>query len=321
MAVRAAESGEAPLLADLADGPPGGFARWTAAEDGVRLRLVAWGAQATGGTVLVFPGRTEAAEKYGRLAADLHGLGLASLVIDWRGQGLSDRLLADPAIGHVARFSDYQRDVAAMVALARDLSLPRPFYLLAHSMGGAIGLRALLGGLDVRAAAFSAPMWGIAMPARNRLFARVLPALARPLGLGHRMAPGQPRDSYLLRVPFAGNTLTTDPAMWDYMRRQIAAEPRLGLGGPSLIWLAEALRELRALRAAPSPALPTLTFLGTAEKVVLSDAIRDRMSRWPSGRLIEIPGAEHEVLMESPALRAPVLAALSTHFVRAPAGD
>ena len=317
----------APLLADLADGPPGGIARWVRAADGLRLRIALWPAGTAGGrpargTVLVFPGRTEAIEKYGRLARDLHDRGFASVVIDWRGQGLSDRLHPDPALGHVARFGDYQHDVAAMVALARDLSAPRPFFLLAHSMGGAIGLRALLRGLDVRAAAFSAPMWGIAMAPHMRPLAWTLGTLARPLGLGHRMAPGQPAESYLLRVPFAGNTLTTDPDMWDYMRRQIAAEPRLGLGGPSLIWLSEALRELRALRAATSPALPTLTFLGTAEKVVLSDAIRDRMSRWPSGRLIDIAGAEHEVLMESPALRAPVLDAIASHFARAAAaGD
>ena len=45
--------------------------------------------------------------------------------------------------------------------LADWLALPRPWRLLAHSMGGTIGLRALTRGVPVAAAVFSAPMWGI----------------------------------------------------------------------------------------------------------------------------------------------------------------
>lgn len=305
---------DAPLHADLAEGPPGGRAVWLRAADGLRIRAGVWGADAPHGTVLLFPGRTEALEKYGRAAADLRARGFATLVIDWRGQGLSDRLHSDPALGDVGRFTDYQRDLAAVMAFLRASSLPRPFFLLAHSMGGAIGLRSLLEGLDVRAAAFSSPMWGIAMASHMVPVAWTLSTVARPLRLGHVMAPGQPAESYLLRVPFDGNNLTTDPGMWDYMRRQIAADARLGLGGPSLRWLNEALRENRRMRPVPSPVTPTLTFLGTNEQIVVPAAIRARMGRWEGGQLIEIDGARHEILMESPARRAMVFDAVATHF-------
>jgi lysophospholipase len=264
--------------------------------------------------VLVFPGRTEASEKYGRAAAALHARGLAAAVIDWRGQGLSDRLHANPALGHVDRFADYQRDVAAMLAHVRARDLPRPFFLLAHSMGGAIGLRALLGGLEVRGAAFSAPMWGIARAPHMRPVAWTLSSLARPLGLGHVVVPGQSAASYLAEAPFAGNALTGDPAMWDYMRRQIAAEPRLGLGGPSLGWLNEALRENRRSRADASPAVPAVTFAAGLEEVVAPAAIRERMARWPQGRLIDMPGARHEVLMETPDRQRLVFDTIAAHF-------
>lgn len=308
---------DAPLLADLAEGPADGRATWLTAADGVRLRAVLWGRDAPGGTVLLFPGRTEAVEKYGRTAADLRARGLATAVIDWRGQGLSDRLHADAALGHVGRFADYQRDVAALLARVQAAGMPGPLFLVAHSMGGAIGLRALAEGLPVRAAAFSSPMWGIAIAPHMRPVAWTLSTLARPVGFGHVMAPGQPAESYLIRAPFAGNTLTTDAAMWDYMRRQIAAEPRLGLGGPSLAWLNEALRETRRLARLPSPAVPVVTFLGQAEKIVVPAAIRARMARWPGGELVEIPGAEHEVLMETPARRTMILDRVAAHFAGA----
>ncbi|MFN4172311.1 MAG: alpha/beta hydrolase, partial [Pseudorhodobacter sp.] len=154
----------APFHADLAEGPEGGHAVWLRAADGVRIRLGLWPAGPKG-RVLIFPGRTEYVEKYGPFASDLARAGYGAAAIDWRGQGLADRLAPDPMLGHVGRFSDYQRDMAAVLAHLEATDGEAPRFLLAHSMGGCIGLRALTdgrdGGMAVRAAAFSAPMWGI----------------------------------------------------------------------------------------------------------------------------------------------------------------
>ena len=152
---------EAPLFTDVSPGPDDGAAWWMNASDGVRLRIASWGLGATKGTVLLFPGRTEYVEKYGPAAREFEARGFATITIDWRGQGLADRLLDERRIGHVGEFHDYQKDVAVMLKAARRLDLPKPYFLLAHSMGGAIGLRSVYEDLPVQAAAFSAPMWGI----------------------------------------------------------------------------------------------------------------------------------------------------------------
>jgi len=306
-------SADAPLH-PTADGPPGGAAYWLRAADGVRLRVAVWGGDAGRGTVLLFPGRTECVEKYGRTATDLLALGFASMVIDWRGQGLADRLIADAALGHVADFADYQLDVAAMLAHARALNLPQPWYLLAHSMGGCIGLRALHLGLPVRRAAFSAPMWGIGIAAPMRPVAWAVSTLARATGLSALLAPGQSRDSFLLTGAFAGNTLTSDAEQWSYMKAQLVAVPALALGGPTLRWLNAALREMRSLQALPSPTMPTVTFLGTTEGIVDPAKVTERMARWPGAELVMLSGGRHEVLLESPAIRARILARLDAHF-------
>ena len=133
----------APFHAEIADSAPGAEAYWLAASDGVRLRAVVW-AGGSRGTAVVFPGRTEFAEKYGRVAAQLVARGLAVAMIDWRGQGLSDRPPGNAMRGHVEDFRDYQRDVAALLGLVERLEMPGPRYLFAHSMGGCIGLRTLL---------------------------------------------------------------------------------------------------------------------------------------------------------------------------------
>ncbi|RYH06951.1 alpha/beta fold hydrolase [Tropicimonas sp. IMCC6043] len=296
----------APFFDDIADAPKGASAHWAAADDGVRLRLalLAPPPATPRGTILLFPGRTEYVEKYGPAAGEFHARGYACLSIDWRGQGLADRLIEHrPDMGHVARFADFQRDVAAMVARATALDLPRPWFLLAHSMGGGIGLRALHEGLPVDAAVFTGPMWGIVVPAAARPLARHFAGLIRAIGLGQRFMPSTGPVTYVLDAPFEDNTLTTDPGVYEWMRRQLHAHPELAIGGPSVTWFHEALTELARLRALPAPALPCLTWVGANERIVEITAIREVMSGWRGGRLTEVPGAEHELMMERPATR------------------
>ncbi|MCC7320406.1 MAG: alpha/beta hydrolase [Rubellimicrobium sp.] len=313
-----AEGTPAPWFDDAtAPGLPRPEARWIRAADGIRLRTALWRPEgAARGSVLIFPGRTEYVEKYAPPAAALLARGYAALAIDWRGQGLAGRLAGPAALGHVGRFADYQRDVAALVAQARAAGLPRPWHLLAHSMGGAIGLRALFSELEVRSAAFSAPMWGIVIPPRRRPLAWALSTAARIARMDARFAPGQTAASYVATAPFAGNALTRDPQMFGLMQQQLALHPELALGGASLGWLGAALWELRALAARPAPALPALTFLGSDETVVEPGPIRARMAHWPDGALVDFAGARHELLMELPEVRDPVLDRAAALFDR-----
>lgn len=293
---------QAPLYDDVARAPDGGRAVWINTLDGARLRAAWWGA-GTKGTVLLLTGRTEYIEKYGPAASEFAARGYATLTWDWRGQGLSDRPLPDKATGHIDDFLYYQRDFHAALALAREENLPRPWYMVAHSMGGCIGLRALMDGAPVNAVAFSAPMWGIRLNPVVRPIAWGISAAGRYFGRGHLYAPGTRPVTYVVEAPFEGNVLTTDTEMYAFMRDQVTRHPDLALGGPSLHWLHEALLEANRLASKPSPSVPCYTALGMAERVVDTAAIRARMRHWAGGRLDLVPRAEHEVMMEGPAIR------------------
>lgn len=304
---RAGAMTPAPFYAEVAEGPPGGRAWWVHAADGRRLRFGAWsdaGAGAQKGTVLLFSGRNEYVEKYGRVAADFARAGYALAAFDWRGQGLADRPAHRADMGHVESFDEYRRDVDAFRAALAQLDLPRPFHLIGHSLGGCIGLRALHDGLPVASAAFTGPMWGIAMHPALRLLSGAIFGLVETLGRGTDFAIS---TGPYVEKPFDDNTLTTDAEQYAYMARQLAAHPELALGGPSFTWVKAALLEIRALMALPAPSVPAIVLVGSRERVVQPQAMVERLRDWPGSRLVTIDGAEHELLMEAPARRSRTL--------------
>lgn len=309
----------APLYDDVADGPEGGRAYWLTTSDNVRIRIGVWGG-GDKGTVLLFPGRTEFIEKYGAAAKGFLERGFSTVAIDWRGQGLADRALDNRQIGHVDEFQDFQKDVDAVMAALPELGLSDNLSLFAHSMGGNIGLRALMNGLKVNAAAFSGPMWGIALDPFSRGLAWTLSSLIRKTSWETLLTPTTSDQSYVLINPFEGNLLTRDEAMYDGMKQQLISYPDLGLGGPSLAWINEALKECRDLSQMASPDVPSITFLGTNERIVDQNYVRDRMKRWPKGELHIIEGGEHEVVMDYPHVQAEVLDAAVALYEAATAG-
>ncbi len=291
----------APLFTDVKGLPDGGQAFWRNCSDGVRIRVAVWqGGDAE--TVLIFPGRTEYIEKYGPTAQEFLNRGYSVAIVDWRGQGLADRHPTRRQMGHVGQFSDYQLDVIEVLGTMSDTGLPDPTVMVAHSMGGAIGLRALLNGLVVKKAIFTGPMWGIYVQPHLRLVAKLVTKFAPLLGLGDRFIPSGDPHNYIETQPFEGNTLTTDPEVYKWMQSQLADHPELGLGGPSCHWYALAVRECAEICAAAPSSHDCLCFLGSEESIVSSDAIRDVMRRWPNGELVTVQGSQHEVLMEEPGI-------------------
>lgn len=306
----------APYYHNVAAGPPGGSAVWAETNDGVRVRIALW-PEGKRGTVVMFPGRTEYIEKYSDAAREFHARGYASAAIDWRGQGLTERPKPNRMTGHVEDYLDYQHDVAALLDVLRAQGFPEPYHLLAHSMGGLIGLRAVMGDHPFASAGFSGPMWGLPLAPHMRLGAWVISHIGHALGKGSQDIPFSGKVADPTAAPFEGNLLTSDPEMFSWMKKQVTTHPDLALGGPSMSWVRTALREMRAIKALPSPDLPCLTICGTNEEIVDIPALRDRMGRWPQGELLMLEGGHHEVLLEAPALRSRAFDALAGLFERA----
>ena len=295
-------------------GPAPEFATLTA-RDGNPLRTGVWPAPSGGarGSVVLLQGRAEFIEKYAETAGDLLARGFAVYSLDWRGQGGFGRMLSDPRKGHVDSYDDYLSDLDLFLERVVLPDAPRPLVVLAHSMGGHIVLRHRAehgtGAAPYFAAgiALSAPMVDVMLSPVQRLFAGALTGTAMTLGLRHRYAPVRGR----FPPPFEGNPLTRDRARFERTEALIRGNPALALGWPTVGWVAATRRSVAILRSRGYPeriATPVLTIGAAAEKVVSNAAMTRLAARLPDCRLETIADARHELLMETDAVRARVLA-------------
>ena len=292
----------APLHEEIMHPAPGGTACWLRTKDGIRIRFAHW-RSGSNGTILFLNGRTEYVEKYGLAASAFATRGFSFATFDWRGQGLSETVSHPPGICHVDDFLDYQHDVKAVRSALSKLALPRPLFLVSHSMGGAIGLRALHEGLAVNAAVFCAPMWRIRFPPPAQFAARVLSAAAVRVGWSRRFVPGSGPSSHFELADSETNCLTSDAAIFSFLGGQLRLRPELSRGGPSCSWMHTAIRECHRLMSVRPPNLKSLVLLGTDERVVDPEAVRTLCAAWPEVELELIEGARHELLLESGELR------------------
>lgn len=286
--------------------------------DGKRLRVAHWPAAAgrRRGTVLLLNGRSEAVEKYQETAGDLVGRGFEVRGLDWRGQGLSDRVLPQRQRGHIDDFAtliaDLDEVVDRVVAPALD---GRPLVMLAHSMGAMIGLRYLAERPGpVRLAACTAPMLEILAYRQPRWVLTRLAALAVARGRGSEYAFGQ-GDYDPALYAFPGNPLTSDPRRFDAHKRVYQDHPELRLGGVTWGWVAAACRSAAILlrpECARRIRVPVLIASAGQERLVSNAAQRRLAALLPDGTLKIYPEARHEILMERDAVRNAFLADFDT---------
>ncbi|MDB5499492.1 MAG: pldB, partial [Phenylobacterium sp.] len=299
---------EAPLIeTPQAKAPPGGEAAWFTGAGGAKLRAALFTPQGLAGqprgTIVLSGGRTEVIEKYYEFIGECLDRGFVVLAHDWRGQGLSQRDLADPLKGHAKGYKAYLDDFRALLG-AYSMRLPKPWVAVAHSMGGCLTLLAMAHGEDRFAGAIlSAPMLGIRTPFPVVL-SRALTSLNLLVGQAGGYAlggAGKPFDD-----AFEGNVLTHDPARYARAWSLIAAEPKLALGAPTWGWVDFGLRATAYLArpdALREVTAPVVIVSAEDDKLIDTAAQAAAARHLPQGKFINIPGAYHEILMETDPMR------------------
>ena len=256
------------------------------------------------GTMLLLNGRGEYVEKYDETAADLNKRGFDVFSFDWRGQGLSSRMLPNRHKGFVENYADYLGDLDRFIKTIMMPNAHAPFYLLAHSMGGHVGLRYLHDhpGLFKRAV-LTAPLIDIAMSSILKNALRVYARWAVKWGFGENYAPGA-GDNKPQR--FENNKLTSDRGHFERMKRQLLETPGLALGGVTHQWLWATFRSIDLLCAKgfiENMETPTLMVAAQNDRIVSLEAQKAMQKRMPQCQLVILENARHEILVEADEIR------------------
>ena len=300
----------APFLNDVFEWPKGAITSYATTSDGIKIRTGIWAARKPTGTVFIFPGRADYLEKYGGIANNLLDRHLNVVTIDWRGQGLSERLLQDRNIGHVEDFKAYQNDVAVMINYANTAKLAKPWIMFAHSMGGLIGLRSLHNTSIFEKAVITSPMWGIEMPPILKSGAPIIMSLISLLGKMETYAPTTNSETRILNEDYESNKLTNDLQNFTLLGQQVEQYPDLQIGGPSTAWVSAALDEIEFQIGTGPPRTPALCFLAEEEEIIDTLAVITFCDSWDTCDLISIPKAKHDLLMEQNSILARLLSEL-----------
>jgi len=265
------------------------------------------------GNVVIVNGRNESFVKYREVIERLAGAGFSVYTYDHRGQGFSGRPLADREKGHVEHFDDYVADLDTFLTRVVKAPPGRCFFLT-HSMGGTVALRFVqLHPGRVSRIAMVAPMLGISTAPWPAYLVPPLLALLDLLGFGRSYIIGG--GAWQPEPWAADNVLTSDREKYEFYQRLECEHPRLRLGAPTNNWVRESLKAISAIMSgAARIEVPILMFQAGSDRVV-DNAAQVRFSRWaPACRLVVVPGARHEILMEKPDLRWSVMRQIVEFF-------
>lgn len=265
--------------------------------------------------VICLPGLSEFGEKYFEVARNCLDMNLAFWVIDWMGQGAAGRYLKNPLKRHA---NDFAEDVKDLEHLLKTHITPAhgsaPYVMLAHSMGGNIGLRYLTQNPGFfKCAAFSAPMLGIYA---LRHWPRTLASLASTalnILMGQSFTSPDGRFSERQNQNFVGNPLTSDLARFALTSGWMKTNPALKIGDVTYGWVYRALRSCNWLTPDRLKPIQTPCMIAIAGEETIVDNAKTKAAAniLPNAKLIELPGARHEILMESDTYRDDFFTAFS----------
>lgn len=280
--------------------------------DGVALRFARWLPPAgRKGTLCVFHGRGEFVEKYFEVVRDAKARGFAVAMLDWRGQGHSQRMLEDPRKGHVRDFSEYDTDLDTFMQQVVLPDCPPPLFALGHSMGGAVLLRAAHRGRRwFDRVVLTAPMIGL-VGALNGRSARITARALRALGMASSYIPSGAART-IQSKPFVGNLLSSDPVRYGRTVAIVESEPTLAIGSPTVGWLDAAYRTMMSfgeLNYAERLRQPILIVAAGQDRLVSTPLIGRFAARLRIGSHLVVVGARHEILMEADRFRSQFWAA------------
>lgn len=303
------------------------------AADGQKMRYAHWRAPSAAtraGVVVFFTGRTEYIEKNIHAFAELLSNNYEIWTMDWRGQGLSARAIAQyPDRGYIDDFGTFVSDAEIFIDDVVNLAsiTDTRKILLAHSMGGAIATLYLQDNPDqFDRAIMTSPMLGLN---GHNGFVRKLFSLKKKYSCMNRLFGDCPWESNIkptinpcdFNRPASDNIFRSMGQTLIYshnpklQREQICLieaehvggnpDANLGLGSPTAGWLLAAFDAIDTVFEQREQLQTPVLIIGGGKDKIVKNASQTRFCDANAQYCcrLQIDSASHEILIETDPVR------------------
>ncbi|MCY9873712.1 alpha/beta fold hydrolase [Vibrio barjaei] len=251
--------------------------------------------------LVIVQGRNESCWKYKELMYEL-SQHFSVYSFDHRGQGESQRLVENSELGHIDQFVHYVDDLAQFVENVVRNKDSDEVMMLAHSMGGAIATQyiAKYPG-TIKACALTSPMFGIKLP---KVVGGIQTATIKMISQLQKTPHFAPKQTAFVTKTFEGNDHTSSPTRFKAYSDLLNNHPKLRLGGVSPKWITEAMAAGKTcISQAKDIKTPILIIQPEGDNVVSLSAQDLFNEKCTSSRLLTIPHAKHDILIEADRYR------------------
>ena len=256
----------------------------------------------TKGTILLQQGHNEFIEKYFEVIEKFLSKKFNVICFDWRGQGLSQKMIDDPHKQYIEDFSFHNQDLNYILNNLIYNNFNGPFIGIGHSMGGCIILNALKENNQLfEKVILSAPMLGF----RNEKFLMPFISLTSLLQNKEKYMIGS-KPNMGKATPFKENDLTHDESRYLRTQRLVSMKPEIRLWGITNAWSKAVKKRLLYIREkdwAENIETDILFINSLDDEVVSSNHIIETSKRFKNSKMVNFESCKHEIFMEKDRYR------------------
>jgi len=255
------------------------------------------------GTVLLQQGHNEFIEKYFETIQELIDRNFNVICFDWRGQGMSDRMIEDNNKQYIEDFSIHCEDIEHIIRNIIKKKFPDPLIGIGHSMGGHLLLLTQeKNQKEFKSIFLSAPMLGFKYEKFLFLLSNLMYFFGKKTDYFPFSNPNMGKET-----PFYKNGLTSDHERYKRTQKLVRNNPSIRLWGITNAWVHSVKKSLNKIRKKnwQKKILTPITIINPIEdKVVYSKKTQNLYSSFIKCEIYNIEDCEHEILMEKDNLRS-----------------
>jgi lysophospholipase len=248
---------------------------------------------------VILPGRSSFIENYAETISQLSTRGYDVWILDWRGQGGSQRFIDHPQKNHTHDFELFVHDLHEFIKLYIQ-PVTSNIVLFGISLGAHIGFRYLqIHQASIVRAIFIAPMFDVNLSPFSRYILRPLLYLLYALKIKELYVPGYGDHCF-----YTNEELIYDPDRYETLKQSCYKNHQYLTGGPTIAWAKAMFKSITCLKKHSNQALTLPIFVALAgnDIVVDNQIAKDITTKLSNAMLMVYPKANHNILLGSDAI-------------------